>query len=363
MLILQEPDKAILLDALLEQINTQGLDWELKLPAGAQMPLISGIGALDRAQAHEISFLANPKLAHSLASTQASAVILPPQALQLLPEQLPFAVVLTKDPYLFYARLVKWFAQKQDGSQAPSISPHAVIGQNVVIEDDVSIGHFTIIEDNSIIKKGARIGSHCFIGPDCVIGSQSLLHSHVSLYKRVKVGERCIIHSQAVIGGDGFGFAPDSTQEKGAWCKIEQLGGVTIGNDVEIGACTTIDRGALSDTLIGNGVKLDNLIMIGHNCEIGDHTAMAACVGMAGSTKVGKRCIIAGAAMFAGHLTLVDDVYISGATGVMSSIKKPGQYTSAFPITDHATWRKNAPLVNQLSQLRRRIQQLEKKEG
>jgi len=176
----------------------------------------------------------------------------------------------------------------------------------------------------------------------------------------VRIGARAILHSGVVLGADGFGFAPDPTLGQGAWGKIAQLGGVRIGDDVEIGANTTIDRGALEDTEIGDGVKLDNQIMLGHNVRVGEHTAMAACVGVAGSTVIGSRCTIGGAAMLSGHLTLADDVHISGGTAVTSNILQPGRYTGVYPYAEHGEWQRNAAVLQQLSQLRRRLRALEK---
>jgi len=186
-----------------------------------------------------------------------------------------------------------------------------------------------------------------------------LLHARVTLYHGVRVGDRAILHAGVVLGADGFGFAPDP-RTPGAWAKIAQLGGVQIGDDVEIGANTTVDRGAVEDTVLGHGVKLDNQIMIGHNCRIGDHTAMAACVGVAGSTTMGQRCVIGGAAMFGGHLTLGDDVHISGGTAVTSDILKAGRYTGVFPVAEHGAWQHNAAVIGQLAQLRKRLRAAER---
>jgi UDP-3-O-[3-hydroxymyristoyl] glucosamine N-acyltransferase len=235
-----------------------------------------------------------------------------------------------------------------------------------VVADDATIEAGVRIGPHCVVESGARIGRDTVLGPGCVIGAGSSvgpgsrLHAHVTLYEGVTVGARAIIHSGAVLGADGFGFAPDPSLGKGAWGKIPQLGGVTIGDDVEIGANTTIDRGALEDTLVSDGVKLDNQIMVGHNCRIGAHTAMAACVGVAGSTTIGERCTIGGAAMLSGHLTLGDDVHISGGTAVTSNISKPGRYTGVFPYAEHGDWQRNAAVIQQLAQLRRRVRTLEK---
>ena len=197
---------------------------------------------------------------------------------------------------------------------------------------------FASIGARSSIGAGSHIHPHVSIGPDVVIGSDCVIYSGVRIYPGVRLGDRCIVHSGAVIGSDGFGFQPSAQ----GWQKVAQVGGVVIGNDVEIGANTTIDRGAIEDTVIGNGMKIDNLVQIAHNCRIGDHTAIAGCAGLAGSSIVGARCMIGGAAMVVGHLSICDDVVISGGSLVASSITTPGRYTSVFPITEHRTWMKIA---------------------
>src|SRR5690606_13175417 len=227
------------------------------------------------------------------------------------------------------------------------------------LADGVHIGPLAVIESGVRLAAGVRIGAGCVIGAGSTIGPDSLLHARVTLYHGVHVGARAILHSGVVLGADGFGFAPDP-RTPGAWAKIAQLGGVRIGDDVEIGANTTVDRGAVEDTVLGNGVKLDNQIMIGHNCRIGDHTAMAACVGVAGSTQIGRRCTIGGAAMFSGHLTLVDDVHVSGGTAITSDILEPGRYTGVFPAAEHKQWQHNAAAMAQLAQLRKRLRAIER---
>ncbi len=358
----QDPQaiQPVMLDELLGSADTQGLTWEIKNPQGRAMPQIDGIASLTNAGAQSISFLSNPKFFGQLASTQAAAVLLPARALEHLPEQTPFLVVCCEDPYLLYSRLSQWFEKQRLAKLSRTIHPTAVIHERAQLGQNVAIGPHVVIEENVRIGNGVTIGPACVIGRDCHIGNDSLLHARVTFYAGVSIGERCIIHSGAVLGADGFGFAPDATHEPGGWSKIVQFGGVVLGNDVEIGANTTIDRGALDDTVIGNDVKLDNLIMIGHNVQVGDHTAMAGCAGIAGSTIIGKRCTIAGAAMLAGHIRLADDVHVSGATAVMSDITKPGRYSGVFPLAEHSLWQKNAAVLLQLAQLRRRIRDLEK---
>ena len=352
--------QAIALDTLLTQVDTKGLSWEIVNPQGLPMPMISGIGALGDATQEEIGFLANPKFFSLLASTQAGAVILPQRAIDVLSTPHAFIIIHCEDPYLLYARITEWFDQFRLNTIQRVIDAHAVVHDSAKIGKNVAIAPLAVIGANVEIGDNVIIGAGAVIGERVKIGHNSHIYANVTLYHDIEIGERCIIHSGTVIGADGFGFAPDSTQEQGAWCKIAQLGRVLIGNDVEIGACTTVDRGALNDTIIANGVKLDNQIMIGHNCKIGEHTAMAACVGVAGSSTVGKRCTIAGAGMLSGHVTLGDDVHISGASGVISDISKPGRYTGMWPIAEHSEWQKNAAALSNLYELRRRVQSLEK---
>ena len=316
-------------------------------------PQIAGIGSLSSAGETEISFIVHSKYLEQLYLTQAAVVIVLPEINEALASALPetdglaelanrFVRVVSPHPYLLYARLAQWFDSARQPRFVPGIHPTACI--------DVS----------AQVSTSALIGPHAVIGARSVIGASSVIHPRVSVYDGVKIGSRAIVHSGAVLGADGFGFAPDSTLGKGAWGKIPQLGGLLIGDDVEIGANTTIDRGALENTIIEDGVKLDNQIMIAHNCRVGAHTAMAACVGVAGSTTIGQRCTIGGASMLSGHLILGDDVHISGGTAVTANVLKPGRYTGVFPFAEHAEWQKNAAVIGQLSQLRKRLRILER---
>lgn len=349
------------LDQLLQQVDTEGVPYSLLKAESQALPNIVGLGSLSAAQSDQISFLSNPRMFNQLMETKAGAVILPQAGVDKLPQNVPFAVIVCEDPYLLYARISHVFDDSRIDNVPKVIHPTAVIDESAEIADGVAIGPFVVIEEGVKIGSGSVIGAHSVLAKNTRIGNDTRLYPHVTLYRGTQIGDRCLLHSHATLGAEGFGFAPDNTLEKGAWCRIAQFGNVVVGNDVEIGVCTAIDRGALGDTTIGNGVKLDNHIMIGHNCEIGDHTAMAACVGIAGSSIIGKRCTLAGAAMLAGHLELADDVHISGATGVMSSINKPGRYTSAYPIEEHSEWQKNAAVIKNLYKLRRRVQELEKK--
>ena len=360
--ILLDPARAPALDALLASANTQGLDWRIEAAADATLPRIRGIGTLASAGPEEISFLTNPRYQSQLAGTRAAAVIVTPDAAQALANDSnapACARVVCPHPYLLYARLAQWFDAARRLAQAPGVHPSAVVAPDARLEPDVVVGPHCVIESGASIGRGTVLGPGCIVGRDTRIGPDGLLHARVTLYAGVRIGARVIIHSGAVLGADGFGFAPDSSRGRGAWAKIPQLGGVSVGDDVEIGANTTIDRGALEDTVIGHGVKLDNQIMIAHNVRIGEHTAMAACVGIAGSTTVGARCTIGGASMLSGHLTLADDVHISGGTAVTSSISRPGRYTGVYPYAEHGQWQRNAAVVQQLAQLRKRVRALE----
>lgn len=351
--------EALRLDTLLNQVDTKGLTWEI-LPFTGEMPKIIGIGSLSDAVPHEIGFLANPKFFDLLQITKASAVILPQRAIDVLPKDLPFAVVQCEEPYLLYARISQWFEKALFADEPRQIHPSAIVDASAIIGKNVAIHPLVVVEKGAVIADNVSIGAGTVVGKNVVIGEGTRLYANVTLYHGVKIGRSCIIHSGAVIGADGFGFAPDHSVEKGAWSKIAQLGNVVIEDNVEVGANTTIDRGALGDTIIRRGVKLDNQIMIAHNCEIGEHTAMAACVGVAGSSKVGKRSTLAGASMVSGHIEIGDDVHISGGSGVMSSITTPGRYTGLWPIMEHRAWQKNAGALASLYELRRRVQELEK---
>ncbi|AWB33227.1 UDP-3-O-(3-hydroxymyristoyl)glucosamine N-acyltransferase [Orrella marina] len=339
---------------------------------------VQGIGSLASAGTREISFIVSAKYESELASTQACAVAMQASLADSRGsraaessaadnthacDKSPYATVICREPYLFYAVVAGWFEQACRPEPAAAIHPSAVVADDATVDPSATIGPNVVIGARSFIGANTRIEANCTVGDDCEVGPDSVIYPNVTLYERVRVGARAIIHAGVVLGADGFGFAPNPMAGKGAWGKIAQLGGVRIGDDVEIGANTTIDRGALEDTTIGNGVKLDNLIMIAHNCQIGDHTAMAACVGMAGSTIVGQRCIIGGAAMFAGHLTVVDDVQISGGTAVTSDVRKAGRYTGVYPFDQHTDWQKNAAVLGQLSTLRRRLRDLERRDS
>ncbi|NYT69866.1 UDP-3-O-(3-hydroxymyristoyl)glucosamine N-acyltransferase [Pusillimonas noertemannii] len=358
--VLLAPEQAPTLPGLLQAANPTGLDSSI-VESDEPMPRIRGLGSLLSAGPSEISFLANPRLQGQLAQCRAAAVILTPETWQSLKaDRPPFRVVLCSQPYLMYALLAQWFDRHRIQNLAKGIHPSAVIAASAQVAPDASIGPNCVIEDGARVGPGTRLGPGCIIGAGSSVGADGLLHAGVTLYHGVHLGDRVIVHSGAVLGADGFGFAPYPGSEPGAWAKIAQLGGVQVGNDVEIGANTTIDRGALEDTVIGNGVKLDNQIMVAHNVRIGDHTAMAACVGIAGSTVIGARCTIGGAAMLSGHIVLGDDVHVSGGTAITANVEKPGRYTGVYPFDEHVGWQRNAAVLGQLSQLRKRLRALEK---
>jgi UDP-3-O-[3-hydroxymyristoyl] glucosamine N-acyltransferase len=315
---------------------------------------IQEIAPLETAGPQAISFLANPKFVSHLASSQAGCVIVG----AALADQAAArgAAIVTPDPYLYFARLTQWWATRVRPAVPARIHPSAVVDPSAQIGEQVTVGPLAVIEAGAVLADGVVIGAHTVVGERARIGRGSRLAPHVTIGFDCVIGERCILHAGVVIGADGFGFAPS----QGTYVKIEQLGAVLIGDDVEIGANTCIDRGALGDTVIAKGVKLDNLIQIGHNTQIGEHTAMAGCVGVAGSAKIGAHCTVGGAGMILGHLTIVDNVHVSSGTLISRSIKQPGHYSGAFPFDDNASWEKNAATLRQLHALRERIRTLEK---
>ncbi|OGB30781.1 MAG: UDP-3-O-(3-hydroxymyristoyl)glucosamine N-acyltransferase [Burkholderiales bacterium RIFCSPLOWO2_12_FULL_61_40] len=298
---------------------------------------VSGLAPLETATSHQLSFLSNPKYQQQLQASQAGCVIVGPQMRESAFAR--GACIVTDQPYLYFAKLTQLWKRGRDQQLGPVVHPSAVIDETAVVHPTASVGALCVVERGARIGAGTVLKSRVTVGEDCV------------------VGERCLLHPGVVIGADGFGFAPND----GAWEKIEQLGAVRIGNDVEIGANTCIDRGALHDTVIEDGVKLDNLVQIGHNVHIGKHAALAGCVGVAGSATIGSHCTVGGGAIVLGHLTLAEGVNISAATVVTRSIRKPGHYTGMFPLDENANWEKNAASLKQLHSLRERIRVLEDK--
>lgn len=297
--------------------------------------VIDSLATLAEATSTQLSFVTGARYRPQLAQSQAACVIVDTELAALARTR--GACIVTARPYLYFARATQLWKHHHAPVATPSIHPSAVVDPLAVIDPSASIGPLCVVE------RGARIGA------------ATVLKSRVTVGENCVIGARCLLHSGVVIGADGFGFAPDD----GVWEKIEQLGAVRIGDDVEIGANTCIDRGALSDTVLEDGVKLDNLIQIGHNVRVGRHTAMAACVGVAGSATIGAFCTIGGAAVVLGHLCLADHVNISAASVVTRSILKPGHYTGIFPIDDNARWEKNAASLKRLDRLRDRLRALE----
>jgi len=317
---------------------------------GDEQVIINGLSSLQDAQANQISFLANPQYRKQLADTQAGAVLLTEKDAQAYAGN----CLVVADTYLAFARISHLFDPKPKAQ--PGIHPSAHIDETAEVDATASIGPGVVIEAEAKIAANVIIGAHSFIGARSRIGANSWLAPRVTLYHDVKTGERTVIQSGAVIGGEGFGFA----KHQGAWHKIAQIGGVTLGDDVEIGANTCIDRGALKDTLIGNGVKIDNQIQIAHNVEVGDHTAMAACVGISGSTKIGKHCMLAGGVGLVGHIELCDNVFVTGMTMVTHSITEPGAYSSGTAMQPAAEWKKSAVRFRQLDEISKRVRKMEK---
>ncbi len=299
---------------------------------------LTGVATLDSAGPNHISFLANPRYRGRLATTRAGAVILGlgDRDAASMPR------IVSPNPYAYYARTVALFNPEPE--IRPGVHPTAQIEAGARVDAGAEVGPYVVIGAGASIARGARLGAHCCIGADSHVGEGTRLHARVTVYDGCRIGARCLLHSGAVIGADGFGMARDH----GAWVKIPQVGGVRIGDDVEVGANTTIDRGALDDTVIGDGVKLDNQIQVGHNCVIGAHTVIAGCTGISGSVTIGRDCMIGGGAGFVGHISICDGVTISGFTFVTKSITRPGTYTSGMPVMPHAQWLRNAAYLRRL---------------
>jgi UDP-3-O-[3-hydroxymyristoyl] glucosamine N-acyltransferase len=301
---------------------------------------ITGLASLSQASPSQISFVSNIKYEQELVGSKAGCVIVSPHLETAA--KLRGACIVTDQPYVYFALLTQFWKQQHSPATVGSIHPSAVV--------DVSAS----------IDKTAVIGPLCVIEAHAQVGVNTVLKSRVTVGERCIVGDNCILHSGVVIGADGFGFAPQKTEDGLTWVKIEQLGAVKIGNDVDIGANTCVDRGALHDTVIEDGVKLDNLIQIGHNVRIGKHTVIAAATAIAGSTDIGDYCTIGGCVSMAGHLSIAPHTEISGASVVTHSIHKAGTYAGLFPLDDSVAWAKNAAALKQLSSLRDRLRLLEK---
>ena len=333
---------AIVADALTADDLAQRFALEVR---GDKAIRVSGVGTLAGAGPQQLAFLANPKYRSQLATTRAGIVVLREE------DAVGFAgtALVARDPYAAFARIAALFAPR--ALHAPGIHPSAVVDAGASVDPSAHIGPHVSIGARSRIGAGAVIGPGCVIGDDCEVGSGSELVARVTLVTRVRLGQRVRVHPGAVLGADGFGLAMDG----GRWLKVPQLGSVVVGDDCEIGANTTIDRGALEDTVLEEDVRLDNQIQIGHNVRIGAHTAMAGCSAVAGSAKIGRYCLIGGAAGVLGHIEICDRVIVTAMSLVTHSIREPGEYSSGTPLMDNRSWRKNAARFKQLDALARRV--------
>jgi len=315
---------------------------------GARM--IDGVGTLAGAGPSQLSFLSNSKYSSQLAATRAGVVVLREADLATCPT----AALIASDPYVAYAKLAALFERMP--AAAAGIHPSAVVADSAQVDPGASVGPGCVIGERAVIAEGVVLGPHCIVGEDCRVGAHSRLVARVTLVTRVTLGQRVLVHPGAVIGSDGFGLAFDRDH----WIKLPQLGGVRIGDDCEIGANTTIDRGALDDTVLEEDVRLDNQIQIAHNVHVGAHTAMAGCAAVAGSARIGRYCMIGGNAGVLGHLELADRVTITAKSLVTHSIREPGEYSSGVPLQDNRQWRKNAARFKHLDEYARRLSTLEK---
>lgn len=320
------------------------------LQKGNSGTVITAIAPLVDAGSGQLSFLADKKYAKYLSSTKAEVVLLTAE----YAADCPVACLVVDNPSTQFVQLARLFERKV--SQSPGLHPTVIVGEGCCIDSSVSVGPYCVIGNNVTIGKNTIVLPGSVIGDDVKVGDDCLFHAHVTLYNRCIIGSRVIIHSGAVIGSDGFG----NVNQGGKWIKSPQLGCIRVGDDVDIGANTTIDCGALGDTIIEEGVKLDNLIQIAHNVHVGAHTAMAAQVGIAGSTKIGKYCMLGGKVAINGHITICDRVIIMATSGVSKSITEPGIYSAAMPALAHKAWMKNMACFNKLSDIYKRVLKIEK---
>jgi UDP-3-O-[3-hydroxymyristoyl] glucosamine N-acyltransferase len=342
----------IRLDALAARVDGRIRD-------GDPAHMLLGLASLARAGPDDVSFVVSRVRRAQVAATRAGALLVDDTSSDLVPGTA--ATILVADPYVAYAAVARWVAQARAVRDAPPVGVHpgAVVHPSARLAADVRIDAFCSIGPGAWIGAGAELGPGCVLGRDVRIGTGTRLAAGVTFYAGCEIGQHGIVHAGTVVGADGFGFAP----EAGQWVKIPQLGRVLIGDDVEIGANCTIDRGALDDTLIAHGCKLDNLIQIGHNVRIGEHTAIAGCVGIAGSAVIGRRCRIGGKAGILGHLEICDDVTVSAMSLVTKSIDRPGFYSGVFPLMDNGDWERAAATLKRLPELRHRLRQLERHTG
>jgi UDP-3-O-[3-hydroxymyristoyl] glucosamine N-acyltransferase len=307
------------------------------------------VATLAGADEGAISFLANPRYARQLADTRAGAVILSAADA----DDCPVDALIADDPYATYARVAALLHPPR--RPAPGVHPSAVVCAGARLGPGVAVGANVVVEEGAVLGAGVVVGPGCVIGRGCRIGADSRLHANVTIYEGVVLGERVVVHGGAVLGADGFGIA----RTDDGWLNVPQVGGLRIGNDVDIGASTTIDRGAIEDTVIGDGVRLDNLIQVAHNVEIGEHTVIAACVGISGSTRIGRRCMIGGGVGINGHIEVGDDVVVTGMAMVTKSLPGPGVYSSGMPAEDNRRWARGLARYRQLEALTGRVKALE----
>ncbi len=311
---------------------------------------IAGVGTLAAAAPDQLSFLSNAQYRKELAHSRAGAIVLREEDADAWHGN----ALLAHDPYVAYAKIATLF--ENAAATHVGVHPSSVVAPTARVAPTASIGPLCVIEDGAVVEDGAQIGASCVIGSHCTVGAQSQLKARVTLVTRVTLGKRVIVHSGAVLGADGFGLA----FERDHWIKVPQLGGVRVGDDCEIGANTTIDRGALDDTVLEEDVRLDNQIQIAHNVHIGAHSAMAGCSAIAGSARIGRYCLIGGGAGILGHITIADNVRITAKAMVTQSIDKAGEYSSGLPSQESGVWRKNAVRFRHLDELFRRVASLEK---
>ena len=327
----------------------------LQLVGGDPAQAIDGVATLAHAGPAQIGFLSNPRYRSQLADANAAAVVL--RADDAATCTRPY--LIADDPYVAFAKIAALFERQP--AATPGIHPSAVVAPGARVAAGASIGPFCAIDDDAIVEDGAVLGPHCIVGRGCVVGAQSRLVARVTLAQDVRLGRRVLIHPGAVLGADGFGLAFDrSASDHGGWIKVPQLGGVVVGDDCEIGANTTIDRGALGDTVLEDDVRLDNQIQIAHNVRIGAHSALAGCSAVAGSATIGRYCLIGGGAGILGHLSLADRVTVTAMSLVTHSIREAGEYSSGTPIQPNRLWRRNAARFKHLDDLARRVGAAEK---
>ena len=331
--------------AALHTLGAIAARFELELRGGDPALAVDGVDTLVKAGPTHIGFLANPRYRAQLADATAAAIVLRSKDADACPR----ACLIANDPYVAFAKIAALFEHMP--ASTPGVHPTSVVAPGARVATGASVGPMCVIEDDAVIEDGALVGPQCTIGRGCVVGAQSRLVARVTLVQDVRLGRRVLIHPGAVLGADGFGIAFDQDH----WIKVPQLGGVVVGDDCEIGANTTIDRGALGDTVLEDDVRLDNQIQIAHNVRIGAHSALAGCAAVAGSATIGRYCLIGGGAGILGHLSLADRVTVTAMSLVTHSIREPGEYSSGTPIQPNRLWRRNAARFKNLDEIARRV--------